>query len=140
MCLLEEVLDASAETLTCTARVASTGPLGGPGGAPAITCLELAAQAAAVHHGLQNRDRGPGPAPGYLVRARDVKIRPGLLPVDERLEVEIRLEGSAPPLSMYEFRVRDLEGEIARGRISTHSGTELSSPSRLLEGSELDRT
>ncbi|MGD8375703.1 MAG: hypothetical protein PVF68_06145 [Acidobacteriota bacterium] len=122
MALLREVLEGDETSLTCAATIGGASPLADPGGAPAMVALELAAQAAAAHHAGRASGSGPGGAvEGYLVRARDVRLRVRRLPADRPLQVEVRLEGSAPPLAMYCFTVRAGDEEMAAGRISTWS-------------------
>jgi len=122
MALLREVLEGDDTSLVCAAMIGGTSPLANRGGAPAMVALELAAQAAAVHHaGGASAGNHGRVARGYLVRARDVRLRGRTLPADRALRVEVRLEGSAPPLAMYRFNIRAGEDEVAAGRISTWS-------------------
>lgn len=119
MALLREVLAEDETSLTCAAIIGGGSPLANPAGAPAIVALELAAQAAAAHRA--GKGGSGGAAQGYLVRARDVRLRVRRLPADRSLQVEVRLEGSAPPLAMYRFTIRAGDEKMAAGRISTWS-------------------
>lgn len=120
MCLLREILEEDETSLVCTAAIEAGSPLASGSASPAMVAMELAAQAAAVHHAVRDARVTPGGGgPGYLVRARDVRLQVRTLPAGPPLEVAVRLEGSAPPLAMYRFRIRAGDREMAAGRIST---------------------
>ena len=50
---------------------------------------------------------GPGPRIGYLVGVREARFATPFLPAGRPFRVTARLQGSAPPLSIYEIAVGD---------------------------------
>jgi predicted hotdog family 3-hydroxylacyl-ACP dehydratase len=99
--LVRSVLTASAEEIACEAEIPPDHPLAAAGRAPAWLGVEAAAQAAAVLEALARREENPGPRVGYLVGIREARFASFFLPAGETFRVTARLEGSAPPLSIY---------------------------------------
>ena len=93
------------------------------GVAPAYLAIEIGAQAAAALEALA-RANSPAPASsprlGHLVRVREAHFHRIDLPVETTLIVRARLEGSAPPLAIYEIEVTLDDAVAVRARISTH--------------------
>src|ERR1700745_3386062 len=76
MCLLDSVIEWDDQSIIC---VSSThrdpaNPLRREGQLSAVHAFEYAAQAAAVHGGLQARAVGTIAPPGYLVALRDARL------------------------------------------------------------------
>lgn len=119
MCLLEEVLEWTEDTIVC--RAAShrdpANPLRGREGLAAIMGVEYAAQAVAVHGSLTRKVSGPGV--GYLASLRDVAC------FVERLDAETgditvraaRVAAESGRL-LYDFRIEGGGRELLKGRLS----------------------
>ncbi len=119
MCLLEDVLEWTEDTIVC--RAAShrdpANPLRGRDGLAAIMGVEYAAQAVAVHGGLINKSQQP--RVGYLAGLRDVAC------FVERLDAEtdditvcaarVAAEGGR---LLYDFRIEGGGRELLKGRLS----------------------
>ena len=122
MCLVERIVEAREDGLVCSARIPRGSPLASGDTAPGLVAMEIGAQAAAVHEGLSRRNHGgsSSPAPGYLVRARDVLLAPERLPVDRPMAIDVRRVGGAAPLALYERRLALGGVELARGTIATY--------------------
>jgi len=103
------------EGITALAEVPPGHPLIVDGLAPALLVIEAAAQAAAALEALQ-RTADPGPRIGYLVGVRDARLTGGI-PVGRPFRVTARLQGGAPPLSVYDIAV----GDAVTGTISTYA-------------------
>lgn len=121
--LLERVLGMSADELRARILIPADSAFVSGGEAAGFVALEAAAQAAAAHEALRRQGKnGPGePHVGYLVGARDVELR-GSLRVGAAVEVAIRVDGVAPPLSTYRFEVAIAGDTLASGSISTYLG------------------
>jgi len=119
--LLDGVVESGDDRLVASAAVPQGSAFAGQGFAPPLVALEIAAQAAAAFEALRRRRAGGDPEPrvGYLVGARDVALQTGL-PVAVPLQVTIRLDAAAPPLSMYLFEVVAGGAVAANGTISTY--------------------
>ena len=76
MCLLDRVEHWNADSIRCIARNhrEATNPLRHDGTLSAVSAIEYAAQAMAVHGGLA-AGNGEQPRTGYLVSLRDVDCR-----------------------------------------------------------------
>jgi predicted hotdog family 3-hydroxylacyl-ACP dehydratase len=121
MRLLTSILRESAHGLTCAAQIPGTCALVAGGSAPALACIEAAAQAAAAWEAVQ-RWRKSGAASsriGYLVALREIAFFTERIPADSDLLVSVSLEACAPPLTHYGIEVC-LEGmPVTRGTIAT---------------------
>jgi predicted hotdog family 3-hydroxylacyl-ACP dehydratase len=117
--LVRSVVDTSAGGIVCTAAVAASHPLAAGDRFPAFLGIEAAAQAAAVLEALTRREAAPGPRIGYLVGIREAHFAVPSLRVDLPFRVTARLQGSAPPLSIYEVTA----GEAVAGTLSTFLAT-----------------
>jgi predicted hotdog family 3-hydroxylacyl-ACP dehydratase len=119
--LLDRVVAASDDGLEALVVVPRESAFVHAGAAESFVAIEAAAQTAAAHEVLRRR-RVSGtaePQSGFLVGARDVTLG-RVLPVDGAIEVAIRVDGVAPPLSTYRFQV-SIEGAPAgSGSISTY--------------------
>jgi len=113
--LLREILEASAEGLTGIAQIPADSPFVQEGRVPSFLGLEAAAQGAAVLEALTRKET-LGPRIGYLVGLRNARLHTPWLPAEQPFRVNVRLTGSAAPLSMYEVAV----DEIVHGSISTY--------------------
>jgi predicted hotdog family 3-hydroxylacyl-ACP dehydratase len=113
--LVHGVLEVSAAGIVCAAEVPPSHPLAAAGRAPALLGIEAAAQAAAVLEALARREEDPGPRIGYLVGVREARFAVPSLPTGRPFRVSASLQGSAPPLSIYEIAV---DGAVT-GTVST---------------------
>jgi predicted hotdog family 3-hydroxylacyl-ACP dehydratase len=112
---VRSVLAVSATGIVCGAEVPESHPLAGAGRVPALLGIEAAAQAAAVLEALARREEDPGPRIGYLVGVREARFAVPSLRTGQPFRVSARLQGSAPPLSIYEIAV----DEAVTGTVST---------------------
>ena len=117
--LVHGVLEVSAAGIVCAAEVPPSHPLAAAGRVPALLGIEAAAQAAAVLEALARREEDPGPRIGYLVGVREARFAAPSLPTGRPFRVSARLQGSAPPLSIYEIAV----DEAVTGTVSTFLAT-----------------
>ena len=125
MRLLRAVLSHQAGVTCCEggfdpAFVAACG-----GAVPAAFGLELIAQAAAVHHALNQLDHGAQPARaarGLLLGSRRLQLTGGPLPADAPLRVTV-VGGGDPPgpggLIRFEGRVEGADGGLLAGGDAT---------------------
>lgn len=114
--LVTGVIAAAAEEVVCVAEVPPSHPLAAGGRVPAFLGIEASAQAAAVLETLARKEEDPAPRIGYLVGIREARFTAATLPTGTPFRVTARLQGSAPPLSIYEIAAG---GEVA-GTISTY--------------------
>lgn len=121
--LVRSILEVTPEELTGVAEIPGASPFAAGGQAPAFLGLEAAAQGAALLEALGRRDETPaaGPRIGYLVGLRGARCAVFTLPVDRPFRFTVRLNGSAPPLSIYAATVEGAGGaELLRGSLSTY--------------------
>jgi predicted hotdog family 3-hydroxylacyl-ACP dehydratase len=118
MCLLDHVLDWSADAIACEARLdaLATHPLRSAAGLGAVHAIEYAAKAMAVHGALIAGLNG-APRAGYLASVRSVQLHADTIeaadaPLCVRAE---RLSGDARNV-LYGFRVEAARGCLAEGR------------------------
>jgi 3-hydroxyacyl-[acyl-carrier-protein] dehydratase len=113
--LVHGVLEVSAVAIVCAAEVPPSHPLAVAGRVPALLGIEAAAQSAAVLEALARREEDPGARIGYLVGVREARFTVPSFPTGQPFRVSARLQGSAPPLSIYEIAVN----EAVTGTVST---------------------
>jgi predicted hotdog family 3-hydroxylacyl-ACP dehydratase len=113
--LITGVIERSEEGIVCAAEVSPDHPLAEGERFPALLGVEAAAQAAAVLESLARRGEDAGPRVGYLVGVREARFTVSHLPTSRPFRVSARLQGSAPPLSIYEIDV----GGVVTGTVST---------------------
>ena len=120
MCLLDRMLDWSAEHIHCSAssHTDPANPLRCEAGLLAPAAIEYAAQAMALHGtlnaALRHSGAAPAPLPGFLASARSVRL---WLP---------RLDDVAGPLTVRAQRLRgDARQALYRFEISDQLGTPL---------------
>ena len=101
--LVTGVIVASAGEIVCAAEVSPSHPLVEGDRFPSFLGIEAAAQAAAVLEALARHGEDRGPRTGYLVGVREASFAVPFLPVSQSFRVTARLQGSAPPLSIYEI-------------------------------------
>lgn len=96
--------------------------VGADGRAPALACVEAAAQAAALWEGVRRATdplAAAGPRIGYLVALRDLAFGAATVPADAPIDVAVRLDAVAMPLTHYRIEAR-LDGRmIVAGRVAT---------------------
>jgi len=116
MCLLHEVLHVDDESITCRAisHRNPEHPLREDGMLPALSGIEYAAQAMAVHGALRE---SRGPRSGVLAAVRDVVLNVERLDdiADDLVLTARRLLDDRSRL-LYEFEVRAGARELVRGR------------------------
>jgi 3-hydroxyacyl-[acyl-carrier-protein] dehydratase len=121
--LVHGVLEVSAVAVVCAAEVPPSHPLAVAGRVPALLGIEAAAQAAAVLEALPRREADPAPRIGYLVGVREACFAVPSLATGRPFRVSARLQGSAPPLSIYEIAVGEPGREAVAGTVSTFLAT-----------------
>jgi 3-hydroxyacyl-[acyl-carrier-protein] dehydratase len=121
--LVHGVLEVSAVAVVCAAEVPPSHPLAVAGRVPALLGIEAAAQSAAVLEALARRVEDPGPRIGYLVGVREARFAVPSLATGRPFRVSARLQGSAPPLSIYEIAVGEPGREAVTGTVSTFLAT-----------------
>jgi predicted hotdog family 3-hydroxylacyl-ACP dehydratase len=121
MCLLHAVQSWDEAGIVCTgvSHHHADNPLRYRGELPAISGLEYAAQAMAVHCGLLAQGNGSPPAAGYLGAVRDLKFQVERLD-DVPGEITIAAERLIGDRSsaMYAFRITARDRELLAGRAS----------------------
>ncbi len=125
MCLLDAVLEWSAQHVVCCAdnQRAADHPLRQFGRLGAACGIEYAAQAMAVHGALLADGAPAAPAPGMLVSARQVELH--VLRLDDIAQpLRIRAErlGAAAGLLLYAFSVHAGARLLLDGRASVLLG------------------
>ncbi len=117
MCLLDSVTAWDAQHITCTAAAPSaTHPLRRHGAVPALSAVEYAAQAAAVHGALL--DPHAAPQPGMLAKLSDVVLHATDIPVDEGpLTVHAELLSRSSSGCLYAFDARCAQRAVVSGRL-----------------------
>jgi 3-hydroxymyristoyl/3-hydroxydecanoyl-(acyl carrier protein) dehydratase len=117
--LIRGVLAVTEAGIVCVAAIPPDHPLAVAG---RLLGVEAAAQAAAVLEAIGRRgdrgEEGPEPRIGYLVGVREARFAASLA-AGRPFRVSARLQGSAPPLSVYEIAVGEPGHEVATGTIST---------------------
>ncbi len=120
MCLLERLESWDAETIRCVARShrASDNPLRSHGRLHAVTGVEYAAQAMALHGSLLNAPDAK-PAMGYLASVRDLRLDiEDLGGVADELRIDARrLSGDASGF-IYEFEIHGGTQRLLAGRVA----------------------
>jgi predicted hotdog family 3-hydroxylacyl-ACP dehydratase len=128
MCLLARVDAWDAQRIHCTAtgHTAPDHPLRSASGLLASAAIEYAAQAAAVHGGLQARAAGRAATPGFLASARGVRLHRLRLD-DLRGELDIDVEHLAGDQHqrLYAFTLRHAGAAVADGRLAVVLDTPL---------------
>ena len=122
MCLLDSVIDWGPEHIHCQASSHRdpANPLRSGGRLGALCGIEYAAQAMALHGGLQAAPPGKAgqrPKAGFLASVRSVTAHVARL--DDRpakLLIKARRVSGDDNLVMYEFSVRDADGLLIEGR------------------------
>ena len=117
MCLLDAVLESSAEHIVCRASThrASDNPLRASGRLSAVCGVEYAAQAMAVHGSLSNPD-SIRPRTGFLASVRGLKTHVETLDgIATDLSIEARRESGDDNVVLYAFTIRD--GDPLSGRL-----------------------
>ena len=124
MCLLDEVLDWSTDSINCRSRryAGAANPLRRADGTlGSATAIEIAAQAMALHARLTAPQGGP-PTQGLLAALRDVHLAAPLLEDSGPLNITaIRLLGDASGAS-YRFEVANGTGALVTGRATVLFG------------------
>ncbi|HEY8379352.1 MAG TPA: hypothetical protein VIK91_22815 [Nannocystis sp.] len=121
MLLLDEVVAAEGDTITCTALVRRDNPLAREGQLPAAAVLEYMAQTIAALAGLRARAAGLPPAIGLVAACRDFDLEVEHLRVGDRLVIDAARVwppfADAGELAEYTARVTRDGAAIARAAI-----------------------
>lgn len=127
MCLLDRVLRWDAESITCatTSHRALDNPLRGGFGLAAVNAIEYAAQAMALHAGLQAKagglsdPRSANTAHGVIASVRSVRLGCQRLDtITAEIEVGAQLISGDPLTAMYEFWLQAAGVRLVTGRAS----------------------
>ena len=117
MCLLEEVLEWDERTIACraTSHRDPANPLRSAGRLAAVTGVEYAAQAVAVHGGLTSA----GPRGGFLAAIRDLECAAERLDtVAGDLTIHATQVAAESGRLLYDFRIEAGSRELLRGRLT----------------------
>lgn len=128
MCLLARVDAWDAEKILCaaTSHTDPAHPLRSASGLLASAAIEYAAQAAAVHGGLNARTTGRAGAPGFLASARGVTLhRLRLDDLQGELAIAIQHLAGDDRQRLYAFTVRHAGEPVAEGRLAVVLDTPL---------------
>ena len=128
MCLLARVESWDARRIRCiaTSHADRANPLRSASGLLASACIEYAAQAAAVHGGLQARAAGHEAAPGFLASARGVRLhRLRLDDLAGELAIETEHLAGDDRQLLYAFTVQHAGRPVADGRLAVVLDTPL---------------
>lgn len=118
--LIRRVVDVRRDGISAVGTVPARHPLVAKDGfCPAILAVEMGAQAAAALEALDAVPDGDEPRIGYLVGIGQVRLEPGM-PAGAPMNVRVRREASAGPLTRFSIRVWSSTGEWASGVISTY--------------------
>jgi predicted hotdog family 3-hydroxylacyl-ACP dehydratase len=129
--LLARVHRCTATEIDASGCIPAAHPLTAHGVAPAFLAIELGAQAAAAMETIgraHGDDHPAGPAVGSLVRVRQARLSPTPVPVDAPLRVVARLQGSAPPLAIYDVTVTLGDRVVAEATLATYAATNGGTP------------
>lgn len=111
MCLLDELISASADSLVAEAVVRPDGLFCGEQGVGAWVGIEYMAQAVAAWAGWQRRGRGEGPAIGFLLGSRLYRCTRAWFQPGERLRISVGCQFMADNgLGQFDCRI-ELAGE-----------------------------
>ena len=120
MCLLEEVLDWDEHAIICRASSHRdpSNPLRTAEGLAAVTGVEYAAQAVAVHGSLNDKN-STKPGIGYLAALRDVVCAVERLDTEPGdLTVRATKVTAESGRLLYDFRIESGGRELLKGRLS----------------------
>jgi len=110
------------KSIVVSGRVPAGSAFVSEGQAGSYVALEFAAQAAAVLETLRRVSAGAAATAhlGYLVGARQVQLDAPRVAADCEIVVQVELEGTAGPLSIYRSRVVQAGRRIALATVSTY--------------------
>jgi predicted hotdog family 3-hydroxylacyl-ACP dehydratase len=117
MCLLDSVIDWSAEEIQCraTSQCAPDNPLRHNHALAAINGVEYAAQAMAIHGALLSDSARP-PSVGYLAALRDVQLMADSLHQESELLLHCRKLSGDSNGFIYSFEVHGTTALLVSGR------------------------
>jgi len=121
MCLLDKVIRWDGESILCQANshLNENNPLRRSGKLSAVHLIEYGAQAAAVHGGLSDREKGAAVWQAYIAAVRQVEL--GVSWVDEiisPLQINAtKLMGDESSV-IYSFEVHALNELLGKGRVT----------------------
>ena len=116
---VQQVLHRDAQRAECVAVVPRTSAYAAGGSAAALLVVELAAQAAGVHHGLSGHGGSPG---GRLVGLKSLHLATGQLACDLETRLFVTLEDLRLPLATYRFQASAGGTELASGVLTLWIG------------------
>lgn len=122
MVYLGELLECDEESCLCTASFDAENPFARDGLVRSYITVEAAAQAIAVHEGV-NRGGGESSSQeskiGYLVALSDLELHQPHVPVGEEFEIAVQRGPSVPGLATYEVHVALAGAAIATASLKT---------------------
>ena len=120
MCLLDSVLEATAEYIVCTTRshARADNPLKRNHRLSALALCEYGAQAVAMHGGLAARAAGLPPHAGLLVALREVQFEAQDIEPTGTLEVRAQCMQTTTTAWQYQFAVKREGQLLVSGRVT----------------------
>jgi predicted hotdog family 3-hydroxylacyl-ACP dehydratase len=120
MCLISTLMDWDEERIRCRSEShrSRDNPLRHQGRLHSVHAIEYGAQAAAIHAGLNGRERGSLPRPAVLAGASGVDLRVTRLDdLQGALEIWARCMVALGDNAIYEFSVGHAGQTLAKGRL-----------------------
>ena len=117
MCLIDQIIDHSPETIRCRAQVNHNNhPLAQNGEIPSMVAIEYAAQACAIHGALI--DNAGQSKPGFLVKITNTELETQALSIDDGpLTIFAQRLGSTDQGCLYKFKVNTSLRCLAQGSL-----------------------
>lgn len=111
--LLDEIVSESAESVTCKARLCPEHPYNCEAGIPALICVELLAQCAALSRSTPTRGTSSrGPTAGVLAAVPELELRTEYLPAGSLLIVTATLRATLGASLAFDGHVEDQQGNV----------------------------
>ncbi len=118
--LLDEVVSANEDSVTCRLRVRADMPTVAEERVPAAVVIEYMAQAIGVLGGLRAIRNGEHPRIGYLLGARELTLDTDWLAVGDVIEIAARRVFSDGTLSSFECTASRAGTRIAAGDVKVY--------------------
>ncbi|MEM7168019.1 MAG: hypothetical protein AAF581_21380 [Planctomycetota bacterium] len=126
MVYVQSVLACTADSCSCVARFATDNPFARRGRVRSYITVEAAAQAIAIHEGLNEvtadgaEDNASSRSKiGYLVALSDLELHQAHVPVDCDFEIAVQRNASVPGLAVYEIHVAVDGNPVATASLKT---------------------
>lgn len=120
MVLLDEVESFEGDSVRCVVTLRPDAPLVRDGKARAVAALEYMAQCTGACTMLRAREQDSGPLRGYLVGARDLRLRTDFFHVGEKLLVEAKLTWDGSEIAHFDCTVSREDELLAKGSLSVY--------------------